>query len=568
MVTNRLQGGAVPQLVLGPLLRYVDDSTATIWVETDKPCDVSVLGTTSRTFTVHGHHYALVDVEGLTPGTSTPYEVTLDGEPVWPPPDSAFPPSRIRTLDPSTAYRLTVGSCRRNARHDDDAVAEFGQDALRAYGQHLAELDEDDWPAALLLLGDQVYADGVSDAMRQVIESRRDPQQEPGWEIADFEEYTRLYGFSWSDPTVRWLLSTVPSMMILDDHDIRDDWNISRPWLKRMEAKPWWHRRITAGLGAYWLYQHIGNLAPKERGNDPVYAAVRGGSGPWSQDGDAEGGDHGAMLDELMARADEERDGRWNFARDIGGTRIIVLDSRGGRVLEPGERLMLGRRQLAWFDDLARGDVDHLLIATSIPYLLPSGIHHLESWNEALCDGVWGRRVAQRAERMRQAYDLEHWASFRRSFAAVANIVTEVARGGRGQAPASITFLSGDVHYSYLARTTEPTGASPIHQVVTSPMRNLLPWKLRLACRVASLGVVGVLGGALARAARVPSTPLSWKLTSGNWFANVLATLETDQRRARVRWEAPVGPQRRTTYAPGDPAAPELRVLGSAELSE
>lgn len=553
------------RLVLGPLLRYVDDTTATIWVETDVPCDVTVraaraagevIEATGRTFTVHGHHYALVDVEGLEPGGSYPYDVALSGAPVWPPVDSTFPASRIRTVDPAGSVRLTVGSCRRDGPHDEGGVAHFGIDALRAHGRHLATLDESRWPSSLLLIGDQVYADAPPAPMREIIAGHRDPDRPPGWEVADFEEYTQLYRFSWSDPVVRWVLSTVPSMMIFDDHDIRDDWNISRDWLQRIEAEPWWRDRLIGGLGTYWIYQHLGNLAPKQRASDPLLTALRE-----DEHGDAPA-DGGVILDTLTQQADEARDARWSFARDIGDTRLIVLDSRGGRVLEPRERLMLGPRQLGWFDDLARGDIDHLVIATSIPYLLPSGIHHLEAWNEALCDGAWGRLMAARAEKLRQAFDLEHWASFQRSFAAVANIVTEVAQGARGRSPASITFLSGDVHYSYLARATEPTCASPIHQVVTSPIRNALPRKLRWACRVASHGAIGVFGGALARAAGVHSTPLSWRLTHGTWFDNVLATLELNDRRATVRWEAP--------YAePGEPhhAASGLQALASADLS-
>ena len=47
-------------LVLGPVLRYVGDTQATVWVETDGPCEVEVLGTRERTFHLSGHHYALV----------------------------------------------------------------------------------------------------------------------------------------------------------------------------------------------------------------------------------------------------------------------------------------------------------------------------------------------------------------------------------------------------------------------------------------------------------------------------------------------------------------------------
>ena len=89
-------------------------------------------------------------------------------------------------------------------------------------------------PTLLLLLGDQVYADEVSPATRDVIRARRRrPSEPPGEEVADFEEYTSLYHESWGEPAIRWLLSTVSTAMIFDDHDVHDDWNISAAWVER-----------------------------------------------------------------------------------------------------------------------------------------------------------------------------------------------------------------------------------------------------------------------------------------------------------------------------------------------
>ena len=53
------------KVVLGPLLRHVDETSATVWVETDAACEVRVLGCTTRTFEGAGHHYALVVCDGL-----------------------------------------------------------------------------------------------------------------------------------------------------------------------------------------------------------------------------------------------------------------------------------------------------------------------------------------------------------------------------------------------------------------------------------------------------------------------------------------------------------------------
>ena len=62
----------MPGLLLGPLLRYVDEEQATVWVETDAACDVEVLGRAVGTFCVKGHHYGLVPIEDLEPAAPTP----------------------------------------------------------------------------------------------------------------------------------------------------------------------------------------------------------------------------------------------------------------------------------------------------------------------------------------------------------------------------------------------------------------------------------------------------------------------------------------------------------------
>ena len=218
------------RLVLGPLLRHVGETDATVWVETDSPCTVGVLGRTERTWEVAGHHYALVVVDGLTRGTRTPYDVTLDGEVVWPPPDSDLPAPRIRTMDPDTAFRIVFGSCRYATPDAVEGDSHFAPDALDTYAQRMARLPDDRWPDEVLMLGDQVYADETSDSIRARIRERRDITVEPGEQIKDYEEYTWLYEESWTDPHVRWLLSTIPSSMIFDDHDVTDDWNTSKSW--------------------------------------------------------------------------------------------------------------------------------------------------------------------------------------------------------------------------------------------------------------------------------------------------------------------------------------------------
>ena len=53
----------MPEVKVGPMLRHVGETDATIWVEADEACEVEILGRSQRTFEVDGHHYTLVCLE-------------------------------------------------------------------------------------------------------------------------------------------------------------------------------------------------------------------------------------------------------------------------------------------------------------------------------------------------------------------------------------------------------------------------------------------------------------------------------------------------------------------------
>ena len=62
-------------LRLGPLLRYTDGSSATVWVESSRPCTAEVRCADgargeSPTFQIAGHHYALVHVTDRPPAVT------------------------------------------------------------------------------------------------------------------------------------------------------------------------------------------------------------------------------------------------------------------------------------------------------------------------------------------------------------------------------------------------------------------------------------------------------------------------------------------------------------------
>ncbi len=531
---KRYKGVMTASLVLGPLLRYVDETSASIWVETSAACTVVLRAGLSqweaRTFGVHGHHYALLEADGLEPGSTFAYSVLLDGTPVWPQQDSEYPASTIRTLQPGRPLRMAFGSCRTSVPHDEEGNGRHGVDSMRAYALDRSKDDDDSaWPDLVAFLGDQVYADATSEQMQEFIRARRSIEEPPGEELKDFEEYAHLYNLAWSDDANRWLLSTLPSAMIFDDHDIRDDWNASLAWRHEMHSTSWWHGRIVSGLASYWVYQHLGNLSPHARAEDELWQRISTHTGPGELDITED-------LEAFAERADAQPDTyRWSYYRDIGDVRLITVDSRAARVLESGRRSLLDDTEMEWLDEHLRGGFRHVIVATSLPFLLPRGLHHIESWNEALAEGAWGERGADIGERIRRAVDLEHWAAFQRSFHRVATMVTEVADGLRGPAPETVLFLSGDVHFSYVTEVERASG-SRIIQAVCSPIRNPLPRIMRFATAILSYGVAGPVGSLVARSAHVPKPPFRWKGVKGPWFDNNLAGLEDSPEGIRLWW--------------------------------
>jgi len=534
-------------IVLGPLLRFVDSHRATVWVETDASCEVTVqcgeVRGVEQTWCVHGHHYALVVLRGLPAGSQLTYSMQLDGAPVWPVSDSA--PSLIRTTAQDADVRLAFGSCRRGEGYTAEDLEALGADALVAMAQRMHSIGAERWPNALLLVGDQVYADDPSAAVTERLHARRaaglgPPGVDTGPEsvvdeICDFEEYTWLYHESWGSEHVRWLLSTVPTCMILDDHDLRDDWNSSYSWRQQIVTEPWWRSRVIGAFSSYWVYQHLGNLSPDELDADVLYAAVRAAT---SDD------ERVHLLAEFSWRADTEPDfARWSFRRDFGRTRLLMLDSRCSRRLDPGNRAMLDTAEWRWAREQAlatpaQEPFDHLLIGSSLPFLMLPGLHHLEGWNEATAQGAWGRWGAKLGEKVRLAVDLEHWAAFRRSFDDMVQLVADVATVEH--APATVLWLSGDVHCSYLARAevhdVDPQ-ATAVHQLTMSPFRNPLNMPIRVVNRLVKRpGVVRVLRQ-LSVWAGVREQDITWTVENGPWFDNGVMTVVLHERTASVEVE-------------------------------
>ena len=401
-------------------------------------------------------------------------------------------------------------------------------DALWAYSRRL-QAGREPWPDCLLLLGDQVYADEVSPETlrlhpqppRHVAAARR--RRSPTSRSTRGSTASRG-----AIPDIRWLLSTVPSTMIFDDHDVHDDWNISER-LGAGDARDSRGGR-SASSARSWRTGSTSTSATSRRPSSPrtdLFAELPGRRGR-----------RPAAAPRSRSVADRESAAsRWAYHRDFGRSRLVVVDSRAARVLADGRRDMVDEDEWDWIVEHARGAYDHLILASTLPVFMAQGIHHLEAWNEAVCAGAWGGSRRALGERMRRARRP-------RALAGVPALVrapwsscwASSPRRRRASRRRRSPCIGGDVHTAYVAEVAlgrRPTQPRPPGRLLAVPQ----PAPPARAARDPT-GAHARRGArpcaALARAAGVAPVRPSTGACAGPTFDNSIAVLELDERAARV----------------------------------
>jgi phosphodiesterase/alkaline phosphatase D-like protein len=319
----------MPKLILGPTVTGLTSTQATFWGRADGPavlhawlgsqldlCDAYLAGTAILE-EVDGFA-GRIRVEHLAPETRYHYTLTLSDSPPDPnngpyPTFTTFPPPGEQR-----SFSFVFGSCFRPANHQSGEI--FDQiDELR---QKFA----DDPPNALrfaLMIGDQIYADicGCNGLDHRA--------------AVDLQDYRAVYAYNWSRPPLKNLLAQIPTFMILDDHEVDDDWT----WKDqtRLQAQiPWWDQidrffkgrpkeeytitkqRVQDALKAYQEHQgqHIDTYI------DP--------------------------LDVVDGRypLDLEDQGSFAYTFEYGAVAFFVLDTRTRRIKAPfSKRLLLSEGQ-------------------------------------------------------------------------------------------------------------------------------------------------------------------------------------------------------------------------------
>ena len=379
---------------------------------------------------------------------------------------------------------------------------------------------------------------------KEFIRARRDTDEEPGAIALDFEEYTqplpRVVGRA-GDP-----LAAVHG---LDGHDLRRPRRARRlEHVRRVAA-----RRCAPPTGGTSTSSAalMSLLDLPARGQpEPRRAGRRTGCSARVQEAERRRPDPARVRPAAPTASAAAAAGA--ITATSGARALVMIDSRAGRVLEEGKRSMLDEDEWEWIEEHATGGFDHLLLATSLPWLLSPAMHHLEAWNEAVCGGAWGAAAAKAGEKAAPGRSTSSTGprSTSRS-SGWPSSSAPVGAGERGEPPASIVTLSGDVHHAYLSEVAFRRGSgvrSAVYQAVCSPMRN--PLDAKRAARdqgdVTTRPVLAVTR-ALARAAGVPDPSVRWRMVDdgpvvrqpGGHAARSTAAGSTCRSRRRWRRTAP-----------------------------
>ena len=157
-----------------------------------------------------------------------------------------------------------------------------------SWRQLLADTDAEQAPQWLLLVGDQVYVDATAGVF--------DPAPRPMGDApsagAFGDALDKVYELPWRLPAMRAVTARLPVYMMLDDHEVRDDW---RP--RPSDAQD---SEVQARLQAYQRYQAAGNppAMPSGRhytmqpGGAPCFVLDSRSQRQWRRvDADSEGND-------------------------------------------------------------------------------------------------------------------------------------------------------------------------------------------------------------------------------------------------------------------------------------
>jgi hypothetical protein len=310
---------------------------------------------------------------------------------------------------------------------------------------------------------------------------------------------------AWRDavPKVARALANVPTYMICDDHEITDDWYISKRWRSRVLTAPLGRQIIRHGLMAYTVFQGWGN--------EPSAFAPQGGTRPpgdtllsaieaYCSDGVPTVQATTDTLDEYLGLTAPNAVPKVSFHYSVPGPRhfVRVLDTRTRRTYD-GEGnnppKLVGDSLDAQFPAGPLADGRQLLLVVSASPVLfprlfdvlvqPAAAAVFELQHHAFGeDDPTDQRHPGDTIRGTEQWDVEGWHAVETAFE------TFIRRCG---SYSRVLLLSGDVHFAssmvldFWGKGDE-TADSRIVQLTSSAARNQPEATMRAALRAMPFG--------------------------------------------------------------------------------
>ncbi|WP_028586090.1 alkaline phosphatase D family protein [Desulfogranum mediterraneum] len=250
---------------------------------------------------------------------------------------------------------------------------------------------------------------------------------------------------------VQRMLAHLPCYMIFDDHDVTDDWNLTRGWEEVAYEHPFSRRIIGNALIGYFLFQAWGNNPRQFNGTflEEVHACY----------GEPGGEQQDQLISSLLAYE------QWNYTLPTQ-PKMVVLDTRTDRwwsesSLSKPSGLMDWEGLSAMQQELM--DQPAVLLVSPAPIF---GVKLIE---------VVQRIITYCGHPL--VVDAENWMAHPGS----ANVLLNIFRHRR--TPKNFVILSGDVHYSfaYDVKLRYRRNSPDIWQITCSGFKNEFPHGL-LAC--------------------------------------------------------------------------------------
>ena len=266
-------------------------------------------------------------------------------------------------------------------------------------------------------------------------------------------ESKAIEGFRRDLPQAARLLAHVQTLMIFDDHDITDDWNLSAKWASTVYEHPFARRIVGNALIAYMLCQGWGNRPDVFGTALDELAALAATAAP---DGRLDAPGQDTLISHLLSFR------QWDFVVRTTPT-IIVLDTRTRRWRNrrrPGHPSGL-------MDWESLSELQHeLLDETAAVIVSPAPMFGVK-----LIEVV--QRLATFAG-LALTVDAENWMAHRGAASSMLNIFRH------SRTPANYVVLSGDVHYSfaYDVEVRDSDHAPHVWQITSSGIKNEFPRRL------------------------------------------------------------------------------------------